>query len=700
LTIVGADTPIGEADAAANWCACFLMRDPKARLLVVVPGLGEQRHLWERAFSQHLDPGLILGGSALNGESNFAIEGGRALISYRLVNAALHLIALTTGSGAFNELSEVLRSPYQTAFPRSSGHAIDRWLRERNSASGRPALLRVALLRLGEDLGETIAASMRAFLALLDAPSSKSSATPADWAQAWVALLKDCGWPGATPLSSDEQQQRMRFDELLGDFAAVTVPAHRLSLSEAAARLRAMAERVSFEPASEDVPITISSRLEDPIVRYDGLWVAGLSADAWPPPARPDPLLPLPMQRSCGMPFASAAGQSMLARRLQHQWQRSARHAVLSWSKSSEDLPRDRSPLLEADAARSAAAAHRPEDLDAALSLERWQSAQAPVLEAWQEQTTPMPAVDGVLQGGTRLLELQSQCPFRAFAELRLNATALEQPSLGIHPRVRGMILHQALQLFWGAMHDQETLAHSSAERREQVIEDSVSRAMRETMEREPGSASQQVRRREHVRTAKLIWLLIEWELRRRWFSTRKLESDHRYQFGGAALNLRLDRVDQLDDGLLLVIDYKSGARKTFNGLADRLQQPQLPAYALAAGKDLAPVGAVATLYLGRGGVKISGCADGSRRLSYLNGPKPGEPGWAERTARWEQQLRALVEEFLRGDASVHPQQDACKFCHLHSLCRIDAVRLAALDTDPDKPEDDDSDDESEEESE
>jgi ATP-dependent helicase/nuclease subunit B len=690
--VVSHETSTNEAEAAANWCASQLAEDGAARLLVVVPGLTGKRHVWERAFSQRLDQALILAGRESSDQSGFVIEGGQPLTSYRLVTTALNLIALASASAGFDELSEVLRSPYQSNIPRETSLGLDRWLREHSVATADLSSLQLLTSRMGEDLGEPATIAVRQLLAALEPLGKMPSATAASWAQAWAAVLRSCGWPGVAPLSSDEQQGRMRFDELLGEFAGVQIPVRRLTLEEAASRLHAMAQRVSFQPSSEDVPVTITASLEDPIVRYDGIWVAGLSSDVWPPPAQPDPLLPLPLQYACGMARASAEGQSRLAQELQRCWQRSARRCVLSWSRSSEDLPLDRSPLLPQHGLADEAVTHR-----LCVPLEQWSAQQAPVLEAYRERTTAAVAVEGRLRGGTRLLELQSVCPFRSFAELRLQATPLEAPALGITPRVRGMILHKALELFWRTMRDQKSLAGSAAPATRDLIHDCVKRALQETLQREPGSVSAQVRSREHTRTTRVIDDLIAWELARPEFATTILEEPKRHEFVGAALDLQLDRVDRLEDGSQLIIDYKTGRPKTFDGAAERLAQPQLPAYAITAGGDVA---GVVSLYLGRGGVKVRGSTDHRDRIYARLAPKQGEPTLAERIERWRQQLQQLVTEYLQGEASVHPLPDACKFCHLHALCRINPAKLAELDTDPDNPEGEESEDESDEEGE
>ena len=51
LQVLDFDNPELEAEAAAEWCAAQLDRDPGARVLLVVLGLGEARHRWLRALS-------------------------------------------------------------------------------------------------------------------------------------------------------------------------------------------------------------------------------------------------------------------------------------------------------------------------------------------------------------------------------------------------------------------------------------------------------------------------------------------------------------------------------------------------------------------------------------------------------------------------------------------------------------------------
>lgn len=664
--VIGCDDPLLEAEAAAQWCAAQLARDAQARLLLVVPRLAQQRHLWERALSQQLDIQSLLAGGTSSGTSAFAIEGGQPLNRYPLVATALQTVAIASGVAGFDQLSAVLRSPYLAALDRDQCLRLDAWLRDHNLGEAGPGMLARLVQPVAAELGEAAAAPLRALLDAIAVCASFPAATPAVWGRAFADLLSRCGWPGAG-LGADEQQVRMRFDELLGDLAAIAAPISRLEAGEAGELLHDMARRVAFEPASDDTPVTVTASLDDPIVRYDGIWVAGLSAEAWPPAAQPDPLLPALLQRDAGLPEASAVGQLRLALQRMRRWQQRSIRRVWSWSRSESDLPRDPSALLGEPSGAAAAPA---------FELHAWLLAHAPTLEAWHDDFGPVWPRLREPRGGSKLLELQSQCPFRAFAELRLKARALPEPQPGIDARLRGQMLHFALEQFWRVTRNAATLHSRSRDATQSLVRDCVRAASARMTMRLPGVVDPALLRREAARAQRLLAQLIDWELTRGTFEVQSLEAAQRLTIAGTMLPLRLDRVDRLDDGRLVVIDYKSGAAQGFDAYAERPPKPQLPAYAVAVGDQVAGVIAV---HLGRE-LKLRGLVDRPGRVPGrgIDAVTGGEHHWPPLLQHWRERLERLLCEFLEGRATVQPQPGACEYCHLPMLCRVDAQVLAA----------------------
>ena len=76
--------------------------------------------------------------------------------------------------------------------------------------------------------------------------------------------------------------------------------------------------------------IAICGFLEAASVTFDALWVAGLSSQQWPPPPRPNPLLPVAWQRERGVPRSSAARELSYARGLTERLARCSPIVVMS----------------------------------------------------------------------------------------------------------------------------------------------------------------------------------------------------------------------------------------------------------------------------------------------------------------------------------------------------------------------------------
>jgi RecB family exonuclease len=285
------------------------------------------------------------------------------------------------------------------------------------------------------------------------------------------------------------------------------------------------------------------------------------------------------------------------------------------------------------------------------------------------------------LPAGARLLELQAACPYRAYAELRLDAVALGEPAPGIDPRVRGQLLHAALEHLWRQLGDQPALLQLSADAAVAACEAAAAAAVQRIVPRLPWPPEIGLLRRERSRIARLLLAELEWERRRPTFRAERLEYQTVLPLGEHTLALRIDRVDRLEDDRLLIIDYKSGAPARFDAEAARLPQPQLPAYAVALGTEVA---AVASLHLRPEGVKARGLADSVERCGVTGSARP----WDDQLQLWSAQLRELGDEFVAGQASVTPLEGVCRYCHLAYCCRISAVALEANGESGDVPTD------------
>jgi probable DNA repair protein len=645
-----------ELAAAAAWCRERLRADPEARLLVIVPGLDRLRSRVLRGFGRALHPADALAARA----SVFAIEGGQPLAEFPLVRAALSLLAFGQRSLPFAEFAALLRTPYLALGAPPGAARLELWLRDLGVTTVDPARLRGLQAAVARELGAAAAGVVQRLLDGL--PGATAADTAGTWARRHAARLELAGWPGSATLDSDELQVRRRFEELLGDYALADGSLARHGGVEALQLLEALAHDSAFEPATDDVPVTLSTRLEDPVVRYDGIWVCGCDATRWPAPPAPDAFIPVSVQLAAGVPAASAAGQLELARRTLAAWRAATPELVLSYAASEEDAEQAPSGLLH--------------------GLRAWQPAgpaqvavAAAPLESLRDVAGPAWRGGRRVRGGVRALELQAECPFRAFAELRLEAAPVPEPAAGIDPRLRGRVLHGALERLWRELGDSAALCALPAAAREERVRAAVSAAMAAELSGPGVAPPAMLVHAEQQRAAAVIGALLEAERERAPFRVVETEAQRPLALGEYELRVRLDRVDRLADGRVAIVDYKAGRAEGFDAQAERLRRPQLPCYALAWGEEVA---AVATVHLRRDGVKWRGAADADGRLPGLRG---AGADWPQLLAHWRAGLGALLEEFTSGGAAVAPLPGACERCHLAGLCRIDVPRLGADDS-------------------
>ncbi len=709
-SFVGLASVDEECSSAAHWCEQLLREDPRRRLLLVVPDLRSRRDVLERNLSQVLEPTRWLQGSDYS--RAYAIEGGRMLVEFPLLQQALQTLRLLSRSLPFAEVSSWLQTPFCRGVSADSRALLDRWLRKQGQLEINAHTLVSTFARLPDALrnaGSQLALQLGSALDAL--PRRRASIN--SWAQAFATALQACGWPGDRGLSSGEQQTLQRWQELLVEFAGLRNSLGDLDLADAVDCLVDLAADTSFEVASRDVPVIVTDSLGPPVVRYDGIWAMGLDADHWPPPPSPHALLPTRLQVDAGIETASAAGQRARAGRAQQDWAQSAQVFICS------------APLVRDEAETIPSVLVRPTDWRPVGSRRTENpTATRPSLAATlagdltdRSRFEYLPDTHGTawnpvqpVPHGVAVFDLQTRCPFRAYAELRLAADQLELPEPGIDPRDRGLWLHKALELVWQRIEDQARLLALSPDERLDLVEEIVSKSRSAVFPRGAPEHLRQSVQREQRRLQDLVLRSLEADATRPLFTVQERESKRTAVIGAGQFRFTIDRIDQLGGatgtGALAIIDYKSGRDKPLGWLRERLLDPQLLVYARVLREEGADVQALARLYLTRGTAKFVGCSvsaelmpgvasfDGENRPRGNSRHAPLQwagdtqsERWQSAIGHWGRIVESLASDYLAAHAAVDPYDDyQCKTCHLTTLCRRTELPLAP-DADPEHDE-------------
>jgi exodeoxyribonuclease-5 len=428
-------------------------------------------------------------------------------------------------------------------------------------------------------------------------------------------------------------------------------------------------------------------------MQFSALWVMGMNDSAWPPPARPNPLLPAEIQSRVRAPNAGAEVQLAFARAIHTRLLNSAPDVSFSWPRSEGASELRPSPLLGSLLPGETCDAP-PSPTWVAMAVASQGVALAPPIV---DSQAPPPLDGEKVPGGTGLLKAQAICPAWAYFQYRLGAVRLKEPVEGLDPMTRGTLVHGALEAFWKKVRSSERLlamsARESAATVEQVV-DQVLDAVGQDRKREPLPA--RFKRLERSRMIRLLadWLELE-SSRAQAFTVVDCERRVRASIEGIAVNMTIDRIDQLEDGRLVVLDYKTGARIDFKNWASaRITEPQLPIYAAIARPGEGEVAAVAFAKVvlaepGFAGIaEDEGLLPGVAALASKAGEKifPNQqfPDWPTVLAHWQTAISAIAREVKAGHAAVtFASEDDLKYCEVLPLLRLPEQRSQMASQDP-----------------
>ena len=727
--VIAADE-LDELERIAEWCRDQVQRHPDSRILIALPGAPGTRERLATLIRQAINPGawldteapsdagspadmstgglkpgalaprgarsLLVGATSGVIDSLVVIEGGAPLAQMPAVAHALATLSWLSGStGDFEAVSGWLRAPYWRTPDPVARARLDLWLRGRERMQFNLRDLVGALSGVSSALAPAareISAQVNKAAMLL----GQGAASPREWSERFRAALEVFDWPGERVRDSGEQQTVVRLYELLDEFGQLASAARSISRGNAVQWFTELAYRTAFRPADDDAVVTITPVLAAPVVRYDAIWIAGLHAEAFPQPVQPDPFLPLAAQIAAGVPSATANGRLAEARSLLESWRGSTDELVLSAPARAEDLELLPSPLL-AQWINPAKSPSRQQAQPKALWLPMRMHREG-MLESLEDSVGTVWPTQKPLPSGTRSLELQNQCPFRAYAELRLGSTPLDAPEPGVAADLRGQLLHAALQKLWSRLRDSAGLAGYSDSTLEALIHRCVEEAANETQRSSPSHRTRPSPvsdaqgdlfgnpqfspslTRECRRAERLIRALCALERERAPFRVESTELETILTLQAAHLRMRIDRVDALETGGRAILDYKSGRRATADWYGERPSHPQLLAYLAGLGKDVV---AMATINVTAREVRFDGIANTPELLPKVKGVE-GEFGtdpndaWLTRRAGWIALVEQLAAAFVAGRAAVDPKPGACDYCHVASVCRISDRGAAA----------------------
>jgi len=688
-----------ECLAAAQWAQARLAADAQCRLAIVAPDLRALRLRLHDTLEDVLAPELLHPQRA-QAPRPFNLTLGAPLAEQALVGLALALLQCLAQADELDQadIGHLLRHPCWS----DPDAALARAQLEARMRSELPAHLRLERLldwaarwpdaapsaALAGNPGRPVWLQHLLRLRPLAASAAAQARLPSHWAALLPDWLQQLGWLHRRHLSSHEFQARQALLEALAELGRIDACSGPLRLGAWLQRLRALCQERIFQPQSVGQPrLQVLGALEASGQRFDAVWVLGLQAALWPPPPQPNPLLPVAAQRRAASPSASAAVQHAFAQQVQQRLLRAAPALWLSWPRSEGAAPCQPSPLLAGlPGASECAAPANPH-----WSAQALRSGQAlRERETLDDACAPPMSTEEAARGGSALLRAQALCPAWAYYQYRLAAAGLPETAEGLQPQQRGSLMHAALALLWAELRDSATLHAQSQAECAAAVAQACSAALQAHAAdpRQPRlSARQQALEQRRLQRLLLHWLELE-RARRGGFRVLGIEQGQGIELAGLALRLQIDRIDQLDDGRLLVIDYKSSPSIDIgNWASQRLSEPQLPLYAACTDLPQGPLAGALFAKVRRPGGGWSGLVadeaanpngatrwDGTRARALY--PAAQFPTWGAVLQHWRERLQAVASEVRAGVAAVRLSDPALlRHCEVLPLLRLSERR-------------------------
>ncbi len=636
---VECDNTIEEIRAAARWAHQLLQEEDatQLRIGIIIPTLISQRDQVLSIFAAELEPQYYHNDTEAY-TLPFNISAGTPLAETPFIAATLQLLLLQHSQWDSECICQCLLSPFWGKYSEEI-HARSSLVKKLRSLC-RLTISATTVRELADEI-------LYPYFALPRHKNSSISPTnqlPSAWVTHFLDQLEQLQWPGERTPNSHEYQQTQLWYQLLEKFSQLDTVLGKISQNTAINNLRVMAQQLPFQAKVDDSPIQVLGILEGTGLTFTHCWIMGMDQQSWPPTAKPNPVLPIDLQRKYNMPHSSSLRELAYAQSLTENYRHCASHIIFSSAVFNEDNEQ----VLEASLLiKDIPVVDVDSETQVSNTLNDWQiqlknSQQLDLIDC---QKAPK-YNDPHLSGGTGLLKAQSHNPFDAFIRYRVNAKPYETASNGFSTIEKGNIMHRSLAYIWRKLRTQEALLNSDQQQLYALINEATHLSITHIQKKRPQELSLTLCTIESERQQYIIQQWLEFEKCRPTFSVVAIEEAQKIIFNNNTLDIRIDRVDQLADGSFLIIDYKTATSSTNHWQGERLRDPQLPLYALTYNGDVSGI-SFATINVEE--QKFYGNSRNDEQQKQ--GIKATD--WDTIQQHWQRLLIQLMEEFQQGHCVI-----------------------------------------------
>lgn len=622
-----------ELQYIAEWSREKNTKKPQHQIAVVIPNLSELQHKVSLIFDE------VFGSHAIETQQKpFNISLGNSLSQYPLIRHLFKVISLSheimRGSIELDRLCRVISSPY------IKGANIE--------ANNRSLLINKLLSR-----GKNQFTIKQLIVLMADCPilkeqilsisqiTNKRRAPSEDWLENLYQLLDIWAFGSDRALSSSEYQLFEKFQNeslILNKNPALS---QQMTFEECVDLLRKHFDAVIFQPQSGDANIHILGALEAEGLHFDAAWVSNMTSDFLPGVVKFPLFIPTNVCSEFHLPSSTfdliqtnAVGTFSKLKGLSDE-------VHFSFAETNDGREQIATPLLDFEPCAEIAPIAPQEQ-----ALTTVKDACAPRLK------------NTAIKQGVQTLQDQMSCPFKGFVR-RLQIQEFESNHLGLNRAEQGVLIHKILETIFTEI--------STAKELKELSDESINRLVESHTQNAIGTPDQNYQTIEKDRITRVIKQYLLLEEQRTDFTVVATESVVEVCIEGLSFTTKLDRMDQLENGDKLIIDYKTGLSALSQITGKVIEQAQLPIYAISNEVD-----GVAFAQINASECVFKAVARDREILPSSKQAQTKMPDWDAQLSTWQETLSKASLNFQHGVADVLPEKNACNYCDYDLLCRVE----------------------------
>jgi probable DNA repair protein len=417
---------------------------------------------------------------------------------------------------------------------------------------------------------------------------------------------------------------------------------------------------------ANDFYIDINGFAENPIKKYDAVWLMNMNTNLWPGKTEFNPFIPKKLQKKYHI-FDEIHIKKIDKVRL-NRLNSFGSDITISYSKKDVETLLFPTPGY-----------FEGEDVEKIISKTKEINNKKYLEKIKDDKAPEILGSDIKISDGFRCLENFQVCPAWSFYENRLHARPYQEDDQEeISKMSRGNLIHELLEKFWKDHKSSINLAKMSEKVLKKNIEILIHDVMSSYQLNKPYISPSQIKLEgDYFKNLLYQWLCYE-KLERPRFSVIESEQKYLVKIGQINFNVKIDRIDQYEDGSRLLIDYKTGSEVPISQWKKSpITSLQMPIYIVFTGIE--NISAAGIGYVHNNDVKLVGLSsyaqepiDGTITVFSKEKLKTHEDQWSDLLASWEVDIYKLASGYLSGDARViYNKEDELKYCSVKPLLRI-----------------------------